>query len=248
MGRKKSSKIWEPSKKEFQEIMDNASTYCDVLRHFGFDPYKGNHRTIKKRIEEDNVDLTKFNENHKKHLENIVKKRKISNKDIFVKNSTYNHNANLKKRIINNNLIDYKCSNCKNTGHWQGSVLSLQLDHINGINNDNRIENLRFLCPNCHSQTSTYAGKRHKKYNICKKCEKSTRSKTSYYCEGCRKIRQEESCHKKKFDPSKEELSRIIKEFDYNISKTARYFGVSGTAVKKRIKKFNVDWKAPTQT
>lgn len=48
---------------------------------------------------------------------------------------------------------------CGNIGEWQGQKLVLQLDHINGKNNDHRIENLRFLCPNCHSITETYAGK-----------------------------------------------------------------------------------------
>jgi hypothetical protein len=49
--------------------------------------------------------------------------------------------------------------NVKINGEWNGQPLKLQLDHINGINDDNRLENLRFICPNCHSQTITYAGK-----------------------------------------------------------------------------------------
>ena len=57
--------------------------------------------------------------------------------------------------------MEYKCANC-GLIEWQGQVLSLHLDHINGINNDHRIENLRFLCPNCHSLTETYAGKNKK--------------------------------------------------------------------------------------
>lgn len=60
------------------------------------------------------------------------------------------------KEIIN---LEYKCAFCGNTGEWLGQKLTLQLDHINGKNNDYRIENLRFLCPNCHSITPTYAGK-----------------------------------------------------------------------------------------
>src|SRR5437763_16057938 len=51
--------------------------------------------------------------------------------------------------------VRHECSQCGIT-HWQGMPLVLHLDHINGINNDNRIENLRLLCPNCHSQTDTY--------------------------------------------------------------------------------------------
>lgn len=56
-------------------------------------------------------------------------------------------------------VLDYKCAICGNIGEWNGVSLTLQIDHINGIRNDNRKENLRWLCPNCHSQTDTYCGK-----------------------------------------------------------------------------------------
>lgn len=52
--------------------------------------------------------------------------------------------------------LEYKCQNCGNDGTWLGKKLCLQLDHVNGRPRDNRLENLRFLCPNCHSQTSTW--------------------------------------------------------------------------------------------
>ena len=63
----------------------------------------------------------------------------------------------LKIRILNNKLLEYKCAICGNLGVWNDQKLSLQLDHINGIHTDNRIDNLRFLCPNCHSQTDTFS-------------------------------------------------------------------------------------------
>lgn len=69
----------------------------------------------------------------------------------------------LKKKILKYELKEYACEGCGNDGTWKGSPLSLHLDHINGNTSDNRLENLRFLCPNCHSQTDTYAGKNKKK-------------------------------------------------------------------------------------
>lgn len=84
---------------------------------------------------------------------------KRSMKKILVKNSTYENIASLKKRLIHEGYLEYKCSACPIITEWNGKPLSLQLDHINGIYNDHRIENLRFLCPNCHSQTETFAGK-----------------------------------------------------------------------------------------
>ena len=80
-------------------------------------------------------------------------------KTILVKNSTYTNRTALKKRLVDEKILPYRCAICGNEGEWNSYPLILQLDHINGINNDNRIENLRFLCPNCHSQTTTFSGR-----------------------------------------------------------------------------------------
>ena len=59
-------------------------------------------------------------------------------------------------------MLEYKCHNelCNNNGICFGHKMALHLDHINGINNDYRIENLRFLCPNCHAITKTWGNKK----------------------------------------------------------------------------------------
>lgn len=67
--------------------------------------------------------------------------------------------AKVKKRLIEEGYLECKCSWCGITDTWNGKPIVLHLDHINGVNNDHRLENLRLLCPNCHSQTDTYAGK-----------------------------------------------------------------------------------------
>lgn len=78
--------------------------------------------------------------------------------EILVENSNYN-NRMIKKRLISSYMVEYRCSWCGNEGEWLGKELTLHLDHINGINNDNRIDNLRLLCPMCHSQTHTFRGR-----------------------------------------------------------------------------------------
>jgi 5-methylcytosine-specific restriction endonuclease McrA len=70
----------------------------------------------------------------------------------------YSTRASVRRVIIQDKLIPYKCGVC-DIDTWLDKKISLHLDHINGINGDNRLENLRFLCPNCHSQTETYVGK-----------------------------------------------------------------------------------------
>lgn len=84
-------------------------------------------------------------------------KRITPNDAIFVEYSPYSTEL-VKNRIILNQFLDYRCS-CCGIDEWQGRTIVLDLDHINGNNRDNRLENLRFLCPNCHSQTDTYKGR-----------------------------------------------------------------------------------------
>lgn len=81
---------------------------------------------------------------------------------VLVENSTYDSSA-LKGRLIRGNILANVCSECGLYPEWNGKPLSLQLDHINGVHNDHRLDNLRLVCPNCHSQSPTYAGKNRKK-------------------------------------------------------------------------------------
>ena len=84
----------------------------------------------------------------------------------------YTNTEKIKTRLVRDFDRPYECNACKNTNFtkcdgvlmWNDQEITLQLEHINGVNNDNRLENLCFLCPNCHSQTSTYAGGNSKKY------------------------------------------------------------------------------------
>ena len=84
-------------------------------------------------------------------------KQLVPNEIMFAENSTY-ANEVIKQRIVAGNLLEYKCSKCS-IDNWQNETIVLDLDHINGNNRDNRLENLRYLCPNCHSQTDTYKGR-----------------------------------------------------------------------------------------
>lgn len=83
-------------------------------------------------------------------------------KDVFVKDSTFARHL-IKKRILQQNLLPYKCAICDLGPEWNNKPMPLILDHINGVNNDNRLENLRFICSNCDCQLDTYKSRNRKK-------------------------------------------------------------------------------------
>lgn len=85
--------------------------------------------------------------------------RKLDDKEVFVEGSSYPRHR-LKERYLKK--VKHECVECGLGSTWQGKKITLQLDHINGVSDDHRMENLRLLCPNCHSQTKTYAAKNRK--------------------------------------------------------------------------------------
>ncbi len=108
-----------------------------------------------------------------------------SDEEIYIRNSTTVRSV-IRRRILRDNLITYVCSICDSPPLWRGEPMSLVLDHENGTNNDHRLENLRFLCPNCNHQQPTYAGKNKRKTEKkeCVDCNTEIH-RQSIRCNGC---------------------------------------------------------------
>ena len=147
------SRVYACPEEEFIDLVNKSQTFFDIAQVLGYSQ-NGRHSydLIKKRCSELNIDTNHLGNRSGNGGAIVVQ----SLDDILVKDSTYQNMGSLKRRLINENRLDYVCALCGNTGEWNGQKLVLQLDHINGDHKDNRIENLRFLCPNCHSQTETF--------------------------------------------------------------------------------------------
>lgn len=156
--------IWKIETLELQSILDKSFSIAEVLNHLGLQAVNGNNRgTLAKRIEQDNLNLSKLYQNRDQKMEKHRKRfgwgRTLADEELFCKDSKATRGT-ARRRLLSDALIQYECQICGNMGEHNGEQLSLELDHINGVNNDHRLENLRFLCPNCHSQTKTHAGKK----------------------------------------------------------------------------------------
>lgn len=237
--RRRTSIIWTTPLENFKVIVLSSNTIKEVLNHFGLQNRGNNFRTFKQRLQEENIDISHFKREYKnKFLEKNLE-------DILITNSNYSSNYGLKKKLIEKDLIKEICSSCGLIPFWNGKDLKLQLEHINGIRNDNRIENLTFLCPNCHSQTDTFAGKNKKQiyYNennkpinqipvikrLCQHCNQELKCNKSKMCVNCLNFKK-----RKVERPDIETVKKQISEIGY--SATGRLYGVSDNAIRKWVK------------
>ena len=148
--------------------------------------YAGNFKTIRMAIERLGLDVSHFvGRSRGKGNKGGSTGRPLS--EILVAASSYSNSARLKLRLIREGLLKEVCVECGQVPFWNGKSLVLVLDHISGVNNDHRLENLRLLCPNCNSQTETFAGRNSRnKVHLCQGCGKDLKKmRPSGLCVDC---------------------------------------------------------------
>ena len=167
------------------EAVKDMVSYSSVLKSLNIKYTRHRVNWLKKKIKKLNLDIT--------HWKGIGLKRTPKPIEYYLKENTEytGSTSNLKKRLLKEKILQNKCSNC-GIKEWLEKPISIQLDHINGDVKDNRLENLRMLCPNCHSQTDTYGGKRFKKpQNKCLDCNKNINHRARR-CTKCSALNREQ--------------------------------------------------------
>jgi hypothetical protein len=232
----KKSKIWKYSAEEFKLMVEASESYSDLARKLGVRDQGNSSIIIRTRILEGNLSVTHFLATSA--LAQKYLSKKIPTEEILVKNSTYTSTFNLKHRLWSENLLERTCYICGLCEEWQGKSLSLQLDHINGDRRDNQLVNLRILCPNCHSQTESYCGKRNKvPKKVCVRCSgKRKELVEDKYCKKCFSFLQLLETR-----PSKEVLVSAVKEMGY--VRTGALYSVSDNTIRKWLRDYGLSYR-----
>lgn len=127
---------------ELTKLTKESNSFNDLILKLGYTTRSGsNHNTIRNRLDKYNIDYS--------HFGSCLNSIERSVENVFIENSTATQKV-LRHWYTKGNYSDYKCSICGMQPIWQGQPLILILDHINGCSNDDRLENLRWVCPNCN--------------------------------------------------------------------------------------------------
>ena len=203
------------TKEKLEPIVSKCYSYNELLRTLELSLTGGNQSHIRKVIKREGLDTSHFKGQGWSKGKTFPKKYPIED---YLTNKRYINSDSLRKRLLKEGYFEYKCQRCLQDTH-QGYEISLELHHINSKHNDNSLENLRILCPNCHSL----------EHRLARNCHKVSKKTT-------RKYSPRPNQRKVPNRPTLDTLLKEVKELGY--CGTGRKYGVSDNAIRKWIKTY----------
>lgn len=243
----KYTKVNKFTKEQIVEVIKNNDKWIDIMNAFGYTSC-AHVEHIQTKLKNLGIDFSHVDEKYERS------KNCIPLSEILVVDSTYNCMPLLRKRLQKELGWEHKCVMCNNT-EWNKQPIPIQIDHINGEHFDNRIENLRFLCPNCHAQTDTYCGKNMqvckdnklknedrkntpsvkeiKPKNICVDCSKEVKSNSTR----CKDCDEKQRINRRKVErPSYDQLQADLQQM--SMVKVGKKYGVSDNCIRKWVRQY----------
>jgi hypothetical protein len=151
------------SKELLEEAVSNSTSVMGVLRFLDLIQAGGTHAHISRMIRRFEIDTSHF-----VRYQNGAHRLRLLPEQILVRRPTGSRRTkpHLLRRALLETGRDLRCALCGNDGQWMGRPLTLAVDHVDGDFSNNEPGNVRFLCPNCHSQTENFAGRSRNKYAL----------------------------------------------------------------------------------
>lgn len=220
-----STRTWDDE--ALRAAVAEGNSVADCIRALGLSETSArNWQVIKSAIAEAELSTEHWTRNGR------LPSTRIPLPEIMVENSSY-QTGELRKRLLSEGVMEHRCTGCRQS-MWMGQSIPLELDHVNGVPNDHRPHNLRLLCPNCHALTPTWRGRKNRKRS-CSDCQVPI-SKRASRCSSCAGKSRSVPSRPNKIDwPPPDALEDMVTDRGYEA--TGRSLGVSGTAVRKRVKR-----------
>jgi hypothetical protein len=148
-------KLRKYTEKQLREAIQSSVSIREALQKLNIKAAGGNYYIFQKAVNYFNIDTSHFTGQNITGRKLPQRRKSIED---YITNKIPIQSNKLRKYLLESGTFKHECSSCK-LSEWMGNPIPIELDHINGNNQDNSLENLRILCPNCHALTPTYRGK-----------------------------------------------------------------------------------------